>query len=93
MSVVGPRPHMISYTKEYAKQIDKYTFLIRHTVKPGVTGLAQIKGFRGEVTSKEDIVNRVKYDNFYIENWSLFLDLKIIFGTIANIFKGQEKAY
>ncbi|MFD0863113.1 exopolysaccharide biosynthesis polyprenyl glycosylphosphotransferase [Sungkyunkwania multivorans] len=93
MSVVGPRPHMVSYTKEYAKQIDKYTFLLRHTVKPGVTGLAQIKGFRGEVTSKEDIINRIKYDNFYIENWSLFLDLKIILQTTANIFKGQEKAY
>ncbi len=93
MSVVGPRPHMISYTQEYAKQIDKYNFLFRHSIKPGVTGLAQVKGYRGEIATKEEIVNRVKYDIFYIENWSVFLDIKIIFETVINLFKGQEKAY
>ena len=93
MSVVGPRPHMVSFTEEYAKLTDKYNFLLRHTVNPGVTGLAQIRGYRGEVSSKDDIVNRVKYDNFYIENWSLLLDVKIILQTIVYIFKGQEKAY
>ncbi|MCK0108301.1 exopolysaccharide biosynthesis polyprenyl glycosylphosphotransferase [Flavobacteriaceae bacterium S0825] len=93
MSVVGPRPHMLSYTKKYAQVIDKYSFIYRHSVKPGLTGLAQIKGYRGEITSKEDIINRIKYDIFYIENWSMLLDLKIIAQTIINIFKGEEKAY
>lgn len=93
MSVVGPRPHMLSYTEDYSKQIDKYNFIFRHNVKPGITGLAQIKGYRGEIRSKEDIINRVKYDNFYIENWSLILDLKIILETIFNVFRGQKQAY
>ncbi|GAA4941830.1 undecaprenyl-phosphate glucose phosphotransferase [Algibacter agarivorans] len=93
MSVVGPRPHMISYTDDYSKKIDKYNFIFRHHVKPGITGLAQIKGCRGEVEHDNDIINRVKYDNFYIENWSILLDLKIIFQTIINALKGEEKAY
>ncbi|MHA7059262.1 exopolysaccharide biosynthesis polyprenyl glycosylphosphotransferase [Aquimarina sp. M1] len=93
MSVVGPRPHMILYTKDYGKRIDKYNFVFRHSVKPGITGMAQIKGYRGEIESDEDIINRIKYDIFYIENWSLLLDLKIIFDTIINLIKGQEKAY
>jgi len=91
MSVVGPRPHMISDTNTYAKQVDK--FMVRHFIKPGITGLAQVSGFRGEIETEADIVNRVKYDIFYIENWSIFLDLKIILLTISNIFKGEEKAY
>ncbi|WP_034060344.1 exopolysaccharide biosynthesis polyprenyl glycosylphosphotransferase [Lacinutrix jangbogonensis] len=93
MSVVGPRPHMLSYTEDYSKKIDKYNFIFRHHVKPGITGLAQIKGYRGEIKSDEDIINRIKFDNFYIENWSLLLDLKIIIQTTLNIYKGQEKAY
>ncbi|GAA4109814.1 undecaprenyl-phosphate glucose phosphotransferase [Aquimarina addita] len=93
MSVVGPRPHMLSYTKDYAKKIDKYNFVFRHSVKPGITGMAQVKGYRGEVENDEDIVNRIKYDIFYIENWSLLLDIKIIINTVFNIIKGQEKAY
>ncbi len=93
MSVVGPRPHMIPYTKEYAKKIDKYNFVFRHSVKPGISGLAQVKGYRGEIKNDEDIINRVKYDIFYIENWSLFLDIKIIFETVINILKGEKKAY
>lgn len=91
MSVVGPRPHMVSHTEMYAKSVDK--FMVRHFIKPGITGLAQINGYRGEVENEKDIVNRVKYDIFYIENWSLFLDLKIIFQTVFNIFKGEDKAY
>lgn len=93
MSVVGPRPHMIRYTKEYAKRIDKYNYMFRHAVKPGVTGLAQIKGYRGEIKSKEDIINRIKYDIFYIENWSVLLDVKIILNTMFTLVAGQEKAY
>lgn len=93
MSVVGPRPHMLSYTEDYSKKIDKYNFIFRHHVKPGITGLAQIKGFRGEIKNDEDIINRIKFDNFYIENWSLLLDIKIIIQTTLNIFRGQDKAY
>ena len=91
MSVVGPRPHINVQTEKYIKEIDNY--LIRNSVKPGITGLAQISGFRGEVIKKADIKNRVKFDIFYIENWSFFLDLKIIFQTILQVFKNQEKAY
>ena len=91
MSVVGPRPHMVSHTDMYAKKIDKY--MVRHFVKPGITGLAQISGFRGEVETDKDIIGRVKYDIFYIENWSLLLDLRIIYNTFLNAIKGEEKAY
>lgn len=93
MSVVGPRPHMLSYTDNYSKKIDKYNFIFRHHVKPGVTGLAQIKGYRGEIKTDEDIINRIKYDIFYIENWSLLLDIKIIFQTLLNAVNGEDKAY
>lgn len=91
MSVVGPRPHMVSHTNMYAQRIDK--FMVRHFVKPGITGLAQISGFRGEIESDKDIINRVKYDIFYIENWSLLLDIKIMVQTLSNALKGEEKAY
>ncbi|AUC74758.1 exopolysaccharide biosynthesis polyprenyl glycosylphosphotransferase [Olleya sp. Bg11-27] len=93
MSVVGPRPHMLSYTDDYSKKIDKYNFIFRHNVKPGVTGLAQIRGYRGEIKNDQDIINRIKFDNYYIENWSLVLDIKIIFKTIINVFRGQKEAY
>ncbi len=91
MSVVGPRPHLWSQNKTYGQKIKKY--MVRHYVKPGITGLAQVKGFRGEIETNDDMINRIKFDVFYIENWSFFLDIKIIILTIVNIFKGQEKAY
>ncbi|MDB9723959.1 exopolysaccharide biosynthesis polyprenyl glycosylphosphotransferase [Polaribacter sp.] len=91
MSVVGPRPHMNIQTEKYLKEIDNY--LIRNSVKPGITGLAQVSGYRGEVQTKTDIEHRVRLDIFYIENWSFVLDLKIVFQTIFKSFKGQEKAY
>lgn len=91
MSVVGPRPHMVSHTHMYAERIDK--FMVRHFVKPGITGLAQVSGFRGEVETESDIINRVKYDIFYLENWSLFLDIKIVFQTVYNALRGEDKAY
>jgi putative colanic acid biosynthesis UDP-glucose lipid carrier transferase len=91
MSVVGPRPHMVSHTEMYAKKVDK--FMVRHFIKPGITGLAQTNGYRGEVESEKDIVNRVKYDIFYLENWSLLLDIKIVFLTVLNAVKGEDKAY
>lgn len=91
MSVVGPRPHMVSHTEMYAKSVDK--FMVRHFIKPGITGLAQTSGYRGEVENDRDIIGRVKYDIFYIENWSLLLDIKVIFMTVLNAVKGEEKAY
>ena len=91
MSVVGPRPHLWSQNKAYGKKINKY--MMRHYVKPGITGLAQVKGYRGEIETDEDMINRINLDVFYIENWSLILDIKIIFQTVINIFKGEEKAY
>ncbi|MBS7255192.1 undecaprenyl-phosphate glucose phosphotransferase [Flavobacterium branchiicola] len=91
MSVVGPRPHLWVQNKEYGNKVKKY--MMRHCVKPGITGLAQVSGFRGEIKMERDMINRIKFDVFYIENWSLILDLKIIFQTVINIFKGDQKAY
>ena len=91
MSVVGPRPHMISHTDEYANKVDKY--MLRHFVKPGITGLAQVRGYRGEIEKDSDMQNRIKFDIFYVENWSFFLDIKIIVQTVLNALSGEEKAY
>ncbi len=93
MSIVGPRPHMPQYTKTYSEKIDKYQYIFRHSVKPGITGLAQIKGYRGEIRSDKDIINRIKYDIYYIQNWSITMDIGILFSTIAVLIKGQENAY
>ena len=91
MSVVGPRPHMVSHTHMYAERVDK--FMVRHFVKPGITGLAQVSGYRGEVEDDNHIINRVKFDIFYVENWSLLLDIKVIIQTVVNALKGDERAY
>ena len=91
MSVVGPRPHLPLLSSEYQKDVDDY--LKRHLVKPGITGLAQVSGYRGEIKKKSDIKNRVRLDVFYIENWSFLLDVKIILMTVFNVFKGDENAY
>ena len=91
MSVVGPRPHMVLHTEDYQQSVDKY--LVRHYVKPGITGLAQVKGFRGEIVKKMDIINRVRMDIFYVEKWSLFMDVQIIAQTVMNVIRGEEKAY
>ena len=91
MSVVGPRPHMIKENDKYYKTVDKY--MLRHVIKPGITGLAQVSGYRGEVEKESDIVNRIKFDIYYLENWSILLDVKIILRTILNSIKGEDKAY
>ncbi|WP_397445133.1 exopolysaccharide biosynthesis polyprenyl glycosylphosphotransferase [Polaribacter sp. R77954] len=91
MSIVGPRPHMNAHTQKYVAEVENY--LKRHTVKPGITGLAQISGYRGEVIENSDIKNRVRLDIFYIENWSFILDIKIIVRTFLNVFVKEEKAY
>ena len=91
MSVVGPRPHMEIHNKNYEKQVD--SLQLRHSVKPGITGMAQMRGFRGEIIEDLDIINRIKYDIFYIRHWSFALDIKIIIRTVINIIRGEEKAY
>ncbi|MDR2234026.1 MAG: undecaprenyl-phosphate glucose phosphotransferase [Tannerella sp.] len=91
MSVVGPRPHMLKHTEQYSKLIDKY--MVRHLVKPGITGWAQITGYRGETRTLEQMEGRVKRDVWYLENWSFFLDLKIVFVTVINMFIGEKNAY
>lgn len=91
MSVVGPRPHMLQHTELYSSIIDK--FMVRHLVKPGITGWAQVTGCRGETKTVEEMEERVKKDVWYLENWTFFLDLKIIFLTIRNAIRGEENAY
>lgn len=91
MSIVGPRPHMLKHTEEYSELIQKY--MVRQLVKPGITGAAQVKGYRGETQELQDMEGRVRLDVWYIENWSLSLDINIIFHTVWNAFKGDEKAY
>ncbi|MCO5232447.1 MAG: undecaprenyl-phosphate glucose phosphotransferase [Chitinophagales bacterium] len=91
MSIIGPRPHMLKHTEEYSKIIDK--FMVRHFIKPGITGWAQVNGFRGETRNPEEMEERVKADIWYIENWSFLLDIRIVFMTIFNMIRGEEKAY
>jgi undecaprenyl-phosphate galactose phosphotransferase/putative colanic acid biosynthesis UDP-glucose lipid carrier transferase len=90
MSVVGPRPHMLKHTEQYSAIINDY--LVRHYAKPGITGWAQVKGFRGETKEIIDMEKRVEHDIWYIENWNFVLDLQIILLTIRNMLKGEEKA-
>ena len=91
MSVVGPRPHMLKHTEDYSKHIDKY--MVRHFVKPGLTGWAQINGFRGETKEEWQMRKRVEYDIWYLENWSFWLDMKIIMKTGAKMFQRDENAF
>ena len=91
MSVVGPRPHMLKHTEEYSKLIDKY--MVRHFIKPGITGWAQTNGFRGETKELSQMEGRVKADIWYMEHWTLLLDLYIIYKTILNIVVGEKNAY
>lgn len=91
MSVVGPRPHMIKHTEEYAELISKY--MVRQLVKPGITGVAQVRGYRGETKELSDMEGRVRADVWYIENWSFSLDINLIALTIWNIIRGDEKAF
>lgn len=91
MSVVGPRPHMELHTEQYSRLIDGY--LVRHLCKPGLTGWAQVNGCRGETRTVEDMADRVRHDIWYIENWSMLLDMRIIFKTIMQVFQGDKQAY
>lgn len=91
MSIVGPRPHMLAHTEQYKALIDRY--MIRHMVKPGITGWAQVCGFRGNTDELIKMEKRVRADVWYIEHWSMALDFKIIIKTIVNAARGEENAY
>lgn len=91
MSVVGPRPHPMKLNEKYIPLIKKYPY--RYFITPGITGYAQVNGYRGETKSTTDMQGRIDMDSWYIEHWSLGLDIKIIFQTIRNALKGDEKAY
>ncbi|WP_439503627.1 undecaprenyl-phosphate glucose phosphotransferase [Methylophaga sp.] len=88
MSIVGPRPHAVAHNEEYRAKIQGY--MLRHKVKPGITGLAQINGFRGETDTLDKMEGRIKYDLQYIQTWTLLLDLKIILLTITRGFVGKD---
>lgn len=91
MSMVGPRPHMLKHTEEYSQIINNY--MLRHFVKPGITGYAQVTGFRGETSELWQMEGRVRQDIWYIENWTIALDLWIIAKTITNALHGEKEAY
>ena len=91
MSIVGPRPHMLAHTEQYSQLIDKY--MVRHFVKPGLTGWAQVTGFRGETKELWQMEGRVKRDIWYIEHWSIWLDIRIIWMTAKTIFIHDKNAY
>ena len=91
MSVIGPRPHMEKHTEIYSRLVDEY--LVRHMVKPGITGWAQVNGCRGETPEAEDMAERVRLDIWYIEHWSMTLDIKIFLKTTIQILGGDKQAY
>lgn len=91
MSIVGPRPHMLKHTEEYSSLID--TYMVRHAVRPGITGWAQVNGYRGVTDELWKMEGRVEHDIWYIENWSFLLDLKIMAQTVINAVKGEENAF
>lgn len=91
MSIVGPRPHMLKHTEEYRQIINQY--MVRHYLKPGITGWAQVNGHRGETKEHQQMLDRVEHDVWYMENWSFAKDIEIIYKTVANIAKGEENAF
>ncbi|MER2998977.1 undecaprenyl-phosphate glucose phosphotransferase [Pontibacter populi] len=91
MSVVGPRPHMLKQTVDYSQVINSY--MVRHFLTPGITGWAQVNGYRGEIKEPSSLINRLSADLWYLENWSILLDIKIIFLTVWKVLKYDEKAY
>ena len=91
MSIVGPRPHMLKHTQEYSQLINK--FMVRHFVKPGITGWAQVTGYRGETKELWQMEGRVMRDIWYIEHWTFLLDLYIMYKTVYNAIHGEKEAY
>jgi putative colanic acid biosysnthesis UDP-glucose lipid carrier transferase len=91
MSVVGPRPNLFIHTRDYSHVIN--TYMVRHFLMPGITGWAQVNGFRGETREPDAMLNRVQADLWYLENWSILLDLKIIFLTLVHVMKNNNNAF
>jgi putative colanic acid biosynthesis UDP-glucose lipid carrier transferase len=91
MSIVGPRPHMLNHTQDFSKIIDEY--MIRQFIKPGITGWAQVNGFRGEIKNNEQLRQRIQHDIWYMENWGIWLDIYIIILTFYITLKGDKNAY
>jgi putative colanic acid biosynthesis UDP-glucose lipid carrier transferase len=91
MSLVGPRPHMLKHTSDYSKLVEDY--MVRQFLKPGITGWAQVSGYRGEITNSEQIKMRINKDLWYLENWSLWLDIQILFLTVYQVFRGDKQAF
>jgi putative colanic acid biosynthesis UDP-glucose lipid carrier transferase len=91
MSVVGPRPHSIPHNLESLNVVSSYT--LRHIIKPGITGWAQVNGLRGITKTNLDMQNRVNYDLYYIRKWNFWLDCQIVLQTIINLLKGEQQAY
>jgi putative colanic acid biosynthesis UDP-glucose lipid carrier transferase len=91
MSIVGPRPHAVAHNEQYRKLINGY--MIRHKVRPGLTGLAQVNGLRGETDTLEKMSERVHYDLEYLRNWSSWLDIKIMFKTLALVYGDCKNTY
>lgn len=91
MSIIGPRPHMLAHTEQYRNLINRY--MVRQFVKPGISGWAQVNGYRGETETTELMEKRVEHDIWYMENWSLMLDIRILFLTVINMIRGEERAY
>ncbi|MGF7230673.1 sugar transferase [Arachidicoccus sp.] len=91
MSVIGPRPHMLMHTEKYKRLLNDY--MVRHFIKPGITGWAQVSGFRGETKKLEEMGKRIQHDVFYLENWSFLFDIRITFKTIWILLKKDKKAY
>lgn len=91
MSVVGPRPHMVKHTEQYRYTIDNY--MLRHSLKPGITGWAQINGYRGETKELDAMQQRIHHDIWYLQNWSVRLDIRIIFFTTVQVLTGHKNAF
>jgi putative colanic acid biosynthesis UDP-glucose lipid carrier transferase len=91
MSVVGSRPHMLKHTEDYSRLYSRY--MTRHYIKPGLTGWAQVNGYRGEIKVEEQLIKRVEHDIWYMENWNFWLDMRIVLQTLSSTFKGDKNAY
>lgn len=91
MSIVGPRPHTIPMNQTFQLQVEKYNS--RHKIKPGITGLAQVKGYRGEIENLRQIKSRVRLDSFYIQNWTIWMDINICIRTVIELIFNRENAY
>ena len=88
MSLVGPRPHAVAHNELYRQQINGY--MLRHSIKPGITGWAQVNGLRGETDTLDKMQRRLEYDRYYITHWSLSLDVRILFITVWTVIRGNN---